>query len=167
MWHEHKERALHEGLITAIAVGGFLIILGLVTVSVPNILDQINNFFGDLTTRSSPFASGTIQLPIPAHLHNHSAVFHAALNFAIGIAILQAIILPLRLLYKSTLRRIAETIGNLIFWVGAAIVANVFLLSFTSNGWFQYWASLIILAGVSLIAQGIVHLTASFGHHSK
>jgi len=167
MWREHREWTLHEGLITAIAVGGFLIILGLVAISVPNIMERVGNFFGDLTTRSVPFASGTIHIPLPAHLGDHCEVFHAALNFAIGIAILQAIILPLRLLYKSTLRRIAETVGNLVFWVGAAVVANVFLLSFTTEGWFQYWASLIMLAGVSLIAQGIVRLIASSSRHSK
>jgi hypothetical protein len=167
MWHEQKERALHEGLLTAIAVGGFLIILGLVAISVPNILERVNNFFGDMTTRVTPGFSGTILLPIPAHLGEHYEVFHAALNFAIGIALLQAIILPLRLVYKSTLRRIAETVGNLIFWVGAAIVADVFLLSFTIDGWFQYWASLIILAGVSLVAQGIVRLMASYSRRSK
>jgi hypothetical protein len=89
------------------------------------------------------------------------------MNFAIGIAILQIIILPMRLAFKSRLSRIAETVGNLVFWVGAALVANVYLLAGTVEGWFQFWAYLIILAGVSLIVRGVVQFSRGFGRRSE
>ena len=54
---------------------------------------------------------------------------------------------------RSPIRRIAETVGNLVFWLGSAVIANVFLLTGTLNGWFQFWGALIVLIGVSLIAR--------------
>jgi hypothetical protein len=154
---------MHEGLITALAVGGFFIILGLVLLS-PGFLDNGRAFIRDFTGQTYPFASGSIVLPYPAHPSTHIAFFNSCIEFAVGIAILQIIILPLRIAYKSQLRRIAETVNNLVFWVGAVIVAEVFLLSGTVDGWFRFWASLIILAGVGLIARGIVYFLARYSH---
>jgi len=79
------------------------------------------------------------------------------MDFILGVGILQIVILPIRLWIKSSIRRIAETVGNLVFWVGGAVVANVFLLTGTLTGWFQFWAWLILLMGISLIARFIVH----------
>jgi hypothetical protein len=80
------------------------------------------------------------------------------MNFLIGVGVLQIVILALRLVVKSPIRRIAETVGNLVFWLGAAFIANVFLLNGTLNGWFQFWSALIVLIGVSLIARFLVYL---------
>jgi hypothetical protein len=55
-------------------------------------------------------------------------------------------------------------VGNLIFWLGAPVMANTFLLEGTLSGWFQFWSALIVLIGVSLIARFFVHLA---GRHSK
>ncbi len=74
-------------------------------------------------------------------------------NFILGIGILQIVILPLRLIVRSPFKRIAETVGNMVFWLGGAVVANVFLLAGTLTGWFQFWATLIILVGVSMIVR--------------
>jgi hypothetical protein len=97
----------------------------------------------------------------------HLDLFTAVMYFALGIAILQIVILPMRLAFKSRLSRIAETVGNLVFWVGAAVVANIYLLSGTVEGWFQYWAFLIIFVGISLIVRGIVQFSRSFGGRSE
>jgi hypothetical protein len=159
-----RYRSLNEGLITALAVGGAFIILGIVIVSTPDILQKTNAFFGDLTTVNYPLgSSSTLQLPVPAHPAQHIVVFTALANFILGIAILQIVILPLRLIVRSPIRRIAETVGNLVFWLGAAVVANVSLLAATLVGWFQFWAWLIILIGLSLIARFAVYFaTKSF-----
>jgi hypothetical protein len=152
----HREWGWHEGLITAVAVGGTFILIGLIVILTPNFADKVGAFFGDFTFIYFPFNSGTISFPAPENPAMHHDLFTSAMYFAVGIAILQIVILPLRLAFKSPIKRIAETVGNLVFWVGASVVANVYLLAGTTEGWFQYWAFLIIFAGLSLIANGLV-----------
>ena len=149
----------HEGLITALAVGGFLIILGVVFGLTPGIPQKTVDFFSDFTGQSYPFGDGTIVLPAPAHPAAHMDFYAAVLNFMIGIALLQVIILALRLWAHSRIGKIAETVGNLVFWAGAAAVANVFLLSGTLSGWFSFWSALVIIVGISLIVRGIIYFS--------
>ena len=160
MSHNHRrDWSVQEGLITALAIGGFFIILGLVFALTPGIAQKTNSFFSDLTTVTySVGSSSTVHLPAPANPSEHIAFFTALMNFFLGVGVLQIAILALRLLYKSPIRRIAETIGNLVFWLGAAVIANVFLLTGTLTGWFQFWSALIVLIGVSLIARFLVYL---------
>jgi hypothetical protein len=99
-----------------------------------------------------------VHLPVPANPSEHNAFFTALMNFFLGVGVLQIAILALRLWFKSPIRRIAETIGNLVFWLGAAVIANVFLLTGTLTGWFQFWSALIVLIGISLIARFLVYL---------
>ncbi len=155
-----RYRSLHEGLITAISIGGFFIILGAVFAFTPGIAEKTNAFFSDLTTVTFPFGSpgSTVSLLAPAHPAEQQGFYTAVMNFLIGVGVLQIVILALRLVVHSRIRRVAESIGDLIFWVGAAIVANVFLLTGTHNGWFQFWSSLIVLIGLSLIARFFVYL---------
>lgn len=154
------ERSLHEGLITALSIGGFLIILGLVFAVTPGISQQTNNFFSDLTTVTFPFGNpgSTVSLLAPAHPADHQGFYAAVMNFLIGVGVLQIVILVLRLAMHSRIRRIAQSVGDLIFWLGAAVVANVFLLTGTQSGWFQFWSSLIVIIGVSLVARFFVYL---------
>ncbi len=155
----YRDRALHEGLITALAIGGFLIILGVVFGLTPGIPQKVVDFFSDFTAQSYPFSGGAIVLPAPAHPAQHIDFFGAVLNFMIGIGVLQIAIFALRLAYHSPIRRVAETVGNLIFWFGAALVAKIYLLTGTLNGWFTFWAALIIVLGVSIIVRGIIHFS--------
>jgi hypothetical protein len=155
-----RVRSPHEGLITALAIGGFFIILGSVFAFTPGIVQKSNAFFSDLTTVSFPFGSpgSTVSLLAPGQPAEHKGFYTAVINFLLGVGVLQTVILALRLYVKSPIRRIAETVGNLIFWLGAAVMANVFLLSGALSGWFQFWSALIVLIGVSLIAQFFVYL---------
>ena len=74
-----------------------------------------------------------------------------------AFGVLQVFILGLRVWVHSRTRRIAETLGHAVFWLGAAVLVNMFLITGTLSGWFEYWAALIILVGVSFIARAIVH----------
>jgi hypothetical protein len=161
--NHHRDSFLHEGLITALAVGGFLIILGLVFALTPGITDKTTVFFNDLTTVTRQLGSSTINLPAPAHPAEHLDFYTALMNFFLGVGVLEIVILALRLAVHSRIRRIGETAGNLVFWLGAAAVANVYLLAGTLNGWFQFWSVLIVVFGVSLVARFFVQLA---GRHS-
>ena len=154
-----RHGSLYEDLITAISIGGFFIILGAVFAFTPGITEKTSAFFSDLAAVTFPFGSpgSTVSLLAPAHPAEHQGFYTAALNFLIGVGILQIVILALRLASHSRIRRVAQSIGDLIFWLGAAVVANVFLLTGTHNGWFQFWSSLIVLIGLSLIARFFVY----------
>ena len=155
-----RNRSPHEGLVTALSIGGFFIILGLVFALTPAISQQTNNFFSDLTTVTFPFGSpgSTVSLLAPAHPADHQSFYTAVMNFLIGIGVLQIVILALRIAVHSRIRRVAQSVSDLIFWLGAAVIANVFLLAGTQNGWFQFWSLLIVIVGVSLIARFFVYL---------
>ncbi len=156
--YPHREKPLHEGLITALAFGGFFITVGVVFGLTPGIFGKLGDFFADFTGVAYSGINGSIVLPAPAHPALHADVYRAVFNFMVGIGVLQIVILAVRLWAHSTTKRIAETIGNLVFWVGGAVVANVYLMAGTLSGWFTFWPSLIILAGASLITQFFVYL---------
>ena len=163
IWSAVRNRSPHEGLITALSIGGFFIILGFVFAFTPGIGGQTRDFFNDLSTQSYSLSStNTISLLAPAHPANHQNFYSAVMNFMLGVGVLQILILALRLVVHSRTRRIAQSVGDLIFWLGAAIVANVFLLAGTLNGWYQFWSSLIVLVGLSLIARAFVYLASRF-----
>ncbi len=154
-----RDRDLHEGLITALAVGGFLIILGSVFALTPGIYQGTNNFFSDITTTTYHLGStSNLTLPAPAHPADHMAFYSAVINFLLGVGLLQIVILALRLALHSRVRRIGQNVGDLVFWLGAAFVANIFLLAGTLNGWFQFWSAIIMLIGLSLIVRFLVYL---------
>ena len=155
-----RNRSPHEGLVTALSIGGFFIILGLVFALTPAISQQTNKFFSDLTTVTFPYGSpgSTVSLLAPAHPADHQGFYTSVMNFLIGIGVLQIVILVLRLVVHSRINRIAQSVGDLIFWLGAAVMANVFLLAGTQSGWFQFWSALIVLIGISLVARFFVYL---------
>jgi hypothetical protein len=154
--YHRQNRYIYEGLITALAVGGVFIILGLIVVSTPGIVEKTDALFSDITWLSYPLGSSTVMVPAPANPAAHIELFTAVMSFILAVAILQIIILPVRLVLRSPIRRVAETLGNLIFWVGAAVVAKVLLLDGTVAGWFQFWSWLIVLSGVGLVARFFV-----------
>jgi hypothetical protein len=153
----HRNRHIYEGLITALAVGGFFIILGLTVVLTPGLANQTQAFLNDLSTVSYPVGSASnVHFPAPANPASHMGLYSAVMDFFLAIGILQIVILVLRLFFHSSTRRIGQTVGSAVFWLGAAVLANVFLFAGTLTGWFSFWTALIVLIGVSLIAQGIV-----------
>jgi hypothetical protein len=155
-----RQRSFHEGLITALSIGGFFIILGIIFGLTPAISQNTNTFFSDLTTVRFPFGSpgSTVSLFAPAHPVDHQSFYTAVVTFLIGVGVLQIVILVLRLAVHSRIRLIAQSVGDLIFWLGAAVLANVFLIAGTQSGWFQFWSSLIVLIGVSFVARFFVYL---------
>jgi len=148
-----------EGLVTAVSVGGFLITIGVIFAINPDLLQKISSFFNDLSVQKLPFSGGlgNLYLPAPLDPSAHSALYTAVMQFDIGIAILQVLTFALRLVFHSRINRVAESVGNLIFWGGAAFLVNAFLQTGTLKGWFEYWAALIVLIGVSLVLRAFVH----------
>ncbi len=153
------ERRGGDGYISAVAFGGFLVVLGLVFVLNPNLWNNITYFFDHISTRTVPLSSVTsnIVLPAPINPGVHTALYEALFQFDVAFGFLQVVILAIRVWAKSRVGRLSETVGNAVFWLGAAGLVQAFLLQGPLISWFQYWAALIILVGVSFFARAAVY----------
>ncbi len=148
-----------DGFITAVAFGGVLVIVGAIFFSTPGLWDRVTDFFSNITSSNVPFGGATsdLILPAPANPAAHKVLYNAVFQFDVAFGVLQLLILGLRVWVRSATRRIAETVGNAVFWFGAALLVNMFLLTGTLSGWFEYWSALIVVIGFSLIARALVH----------
>jgi hypothetical protein len=145
-----------ENIIGAISAGAVFILIGTIYVTtLPTPLwDKIVDFFKSFETVK---LSDQLSLPAPVAPGIHTVVYNAAFQFCIGIAILQIILLALRILWHSPIDKTSETVGNLVYWFGASYLVPTFLNSATTETtWFAFWAAIIIVLGVSLIARAIV-----------
>lgn len=159
-WSNHsRNRWLSDGVITAIAFGGFLVIVGVLFAVTPNLWQAVVDFFDNITTRTVPYSgAGNFVLPAPRNPAAHSTLYNALFQFDLAFGALQVFILILRIGARSKVRRIAETFGNVVFWFGAAFLVNSLLLVGTLTSWFEYWAALVIVVGISIVARGVIHL---------
>ena len=149
-----------ESLISVISVGTVFILIGVVFVLAQpsNLWDSIVSFFSSLTMRSVPNMG--ISMLAPANPAIHTVLYTAAFQFSIGIGILQVILLAVRLALHSSMGKTAETMGNLVYWFGAAYLITVYLGDFPNiTEWFMFWAGILIMLGLSLIARAFVLLT--------
>jgi hypothetical protein len=158
-WERRRNRGPGDSIISAISVGAVFILIGLVFVlAQPNSLwDSTNRFFSSFTTRQVPGIN--INLPAPASPAAHAVFYTAVFQFTLGLAFLQILVLALRIGFGSRVNRIAETVGNLVFWFGTSYLANMYLNSSTTlKTYFVFWAGILIVLGLSIIARGVVHL---------
>ncbi|MCW4044272.1 MAG: hypothetical protein NWE94_01995 [Candidatus Bathyarchaeota archaeon] len=152
-----RTRTFGENIITAITVGTVFILIGAIYVAtLPTSLgEKIVNFFSSFTAIQVP--ETTIYLPAPAAPSAHAIVYNAAFQFCLGIAILQIIILLLRIMFRSPLGKTAETFGNMVYWFGASYLVATFLNSTTTvTTWFAFWAAILIALGTSMITRATV-----------
>ena len=148
-----------ESLLTALYVGSIFIILAIVYfASLPaSLWDSLVSFFTSLTLAQVP---GTgISLPAPTRLDSFSILYNAAFQFAIGLGLVEILVLTLRVFLHSPVSRIAETIENIVFWLGASYLIATYLLNMTlSSEWFVFWAGIIMIFGLALVARSFVLL---------
>ncbi|MCX8150220.1 MAG: hypothetical protein N3D85_01765 [Candidatus Bathyarchaeota archaeon] len=150
----------NEGLISAIVVGAVFILIGVIFVINSGLSEKIASFFKDITFVTYPLDNATsiLLLPAPANPQSHAVFYNALMQFALGIGVIQVLILALRLTFKSTTGKMAETVGNMVFWFGVATLINYILQAGTKESWFHFWGAFIIVIGFSLIARALVHL---------
>jgi tellurite resistance protein TehA-like permease len=148
-----------ENLFSAIYIGSVFIIIALVYyihIS-DNLLDGLINFFTSLTL--APVPSIGISLPAPVNPAAHMNLYTAAFQLSIGIGILEIVILMLRVGLHSPVSRKAETIENIVFWLGASYLITTYLMNMTiQSEWFVFWAGIILIFGLALVARAFVLL---------
>ena len=148
-----------ESLFTAIYIGALFIILAFVYFIhlSDNLWDSLVNFFTTLTL--APVPNTGIFLPAPSAPADFGILYVAAFQFSIALGILEIIILTLRVLLRSSFTRIAETIENIVFWFGTSYLIIAYLVNMTiPSEWFVFWAGMILIFGLALIARAFVIL---------
>jgi len=150
--NKETPRKSQEGLFTAISAGFFLLLVGTLFVITPNLFESIIDFFKDFKLVDVPNTS--IIFPGPEFPRSHLTVYQAAGQASVALCVFQIIILALRFIIPSAWGKRAETIGNFVHWAGAAFLIQYFLVD--STQWFIFWSTIVILAGVSLIARAAV-----------
>ena len=117
-----------ENLVTAIYVGSIFIVLAAVYfINLPNSLfDDAVNFFGAFKLAQVPGVS--FSLPAPAVPAAHIALYVAVFQVTLGLGILEIGVLALRIHLRSPVARKAETVGNLVFWLGASFLMIAYLV---------------------------------------
>lgn len=148
-----------ENLFTAIYIGAVFIIIAAVYVShLPNSLwDELVDFFTSLTL--SPIPGTSIPLPAPSIATAHTDLFFAVFQFAIALGVLEIIILFLRIYFRSPVKRKAETVENIVFWLGTSYLAIAYLVNIDQQSeWFVFWAGVIMTFGLALVVRAFILL---------
>ncbi len=101
----------------------------------------------------------SISLPAPANPAAHQTLYVAAFQFSLAMGFLEIAILGLRVWFRSSVYRKAETIENIVFWLGLGYLIITYLVNMTiPSEWFIFWAGVILMFGLSLIARAFVLL---------
>jgi hypothetical protein len=154
---QRKPYKATENLVSGVAAGFVLILIAIIFINTPGLWDSIVSFFSNLTFATVP---GTdISLPAPIAPSAHTILYGAVFQFVLGVGIMEIMVLALRLALHSPVSRVAETVGNIVFWFGTTYLVNTYLNdAATINKWFVFWAGLLVFLGLSLLARGFVLL---------
>lgn len=148
-----------ETLVTYVYVGTIFIILSLVFILNTGISGRIVNFFSSLTLAQVPGTN--IALPAPSIPAAHTQLYVIAFQFTIGIGILEIVTLMVRILLHSPIARKAETIQNLVFWLGTSFLIMTYLVNITlQTEWFVFWSGIILVGGLALVTRALIILLA-------
>ena len=148
-----------ERLYSAISAGTFLVLIGIIyVINLPaSLWNAVIDFFSSFTLAQVP--STGIYLPAPISPASHTVLYGALFQFCIGIGILQIVMLVLRFTWPSSIGKISETMGNLVYWFGSAFLVATYLNSTTTiSKWFVFWAGVLIILGLSFVARSFVLL---------
>ena len=149
--NESKKPApiLGERIITGVSIGFFLLLVGTIFVITPNLFSEVIDLLADFEMVNVP--NSDLILPGPASPSAYEVVYVAAAQFSLALGLYQIVMLGLRFFASSQLGKRAETVGNMVFWLGTWFLIQTFLIETTQ--WFVFWSTIIILIGVSLIAR--------------
>jgi len=140
-----------DNWIGLLSFGFFILLFALFFIIVPDYYIEVSRFFEDfLTLRPVPWVSN-IQLPYPKN--PHTVVYETVMRFCIIFGLFQFFVLALRFYFKSSASRMAETISNIVIWLGAAYMFN--LLFIDAVDWFPFLGGLIAVLGFSIIVRSL------------
>jgi len=145
-----------EGIFSAISFGFFLLLLGILFVSTPDLFGKISNFFTDLELKE--VSNSGVFLPAPEIPRSHLALYNVMGTVSIAAVVFQAVMIVLRFVMSSSWAKRSETLGSFVYWIGVAFLVQWFLIDNTQ--WFVFWSCIIITAGISLLVRaGVMTLS--------
>jgi hypothetical protein len=149
-----RRRRHNEGLFGALTAGFFFLLIGILCLTIPDLLGKTIAFFQDFRAVRVPHTG--VYLPAPGTPSQYTTVYTGVFRFSLVWAFFEIAILILRIGVGSRYRRTARGFGNIVFWFGTAFLTNRYLNSMTTQGrWFVFWALLVALIGVSLVIRAI------------
>ncbi|MDI9644680.1 MAG: hypothetical protein QFX35_05625 [Candidatus Verstraetearchaeota archaeon] len=128
--------------------GLFMIVLGLLFVIYPNLFDSLKEFFLDFEMVE---ISDNFFLPIVRG--SHPEVYGSLLTLAIAMLLIEVLILVARFLIRDMVRRKADSISGIVFWVGISLLANQ--LKEGIVGFPAVYSLFAIVAGASIVSAGM------------
>lgn len=137
-------------------MGFFLILIGALFLFTPNLVDDAANFFNDIEVVNVP--NWNVMLPAPASVGAHVNVYRAAEQFSLVWGMFLAAMLVIRFAMSSPIRRKAENVSDIVFWLGAAYLVQTWLIE--NAKWFEFWTMILVLLGVTLIVRAAFLATA-------
>jgi hypothetical protein len=140
-----------ENWLGLLSFGFFVMLFALFFVIVPHYGDRVMDFF-----RSFEMQEISPNVFLPAPEGNHPLVYETVMRFCLVFGLFQFVILGLRFYFRSTVSKVAETVSNIVWWLGAAYLFS--LLLSRSLEWFPFIGGLIVVGGFSMIARSIVML---------
>jgi hypothetical protein len=140
-----------ENWLGLLSFGFFLMLFALFFVIVPNYGEEVMEFF-----RSFELQEISPNVYLPAPQDNHLVVYETIMRFCMVFGLFQFAILALRFYFRSPVSKVAETISNIVWWLGAAYAFNLLLLK--TLEWFPFIGALIVVGGSSIIVRSIVML---------
>lgn len=148
-----------ENWIGLLSFGFFIMLFAMFFVIVPNYYTEVLDFFKDFKLQE---VASNLYLPAP--VHHHPVVYDTVMRFCIVFGLFQFFVLTLRFYFKSSLSKVAETISNIVLWLGAAYM--FLLLSIKPQDfWFPFFGGIIAVIGFSIIARSLAVLLFSIYRH--
>jgi tellurite resistance protein TehA-like permease len=148
----HERRHEKQDILGLASFGFLLVLISVIWINTPNLYRSIISFLGDFKSTKEIFPN--FSLPVPEH--SHPVVYTAVAQFCFVFGIFQIFILVLRLAFRESVDRIAETFSGIVFWFGAGYVSNA--LSGRIIGWFSFLSWIIVLIGLSLVIRSLILL---------
>lgn len=139
--------------IGLLSFGFFIMLFALFFIIVPDYYAKVGGFLGDFEMKE---VASNLFLPAPAE--HHPDVYETVMRFSIVYGSFQFIVLALRFYFISPWTKIAETVSNIVLWMGAAYMFNLLLLQ--AIIWFALVGGIIAVVGFSIITRSLVVLLA-------
>ena len=155
-YYSHRH---YDGLLSAISIGFFLILIGGLFVTTSGLATNVVNFLSHF--KVVPIPNTNANIPSPDNLAAYLDVYTAARQFSLIWGVFLIAMLGARFILNSPLRRKAQNVGDIAFWLGATYAIQVFLvvptqqLTITVTDWVVFWAAIVMIIGISLIARAI------------
>jgi hypothetical protein len=118
---------------------------------VPDYGKKVEDFIGSFKLKE---VASNVFLPAPEG--PHQVVYQTVTNFCIVFGLFQFFILALRLYFRSSVSKVAETISNIVLWLGAAYMFNILRLGAVT--WFPFIGGLVVVVGLSIVARSLIRL---------